>query len=159
MHHTAILALFLALAPLPAAAAGIDAIRLCADEVLRTTARTLNAFDATCRQRPLQGDLVRWPGIVCAVRQGKVRALSADGTPAVNAGRASADAKPAHEQRDRETSGAIRTLDTRRALLTQRLRETQRQVRLPEADIPRVTGCVQEGTGQALGRQGISARA
>jgi hypothetical protein len=50
-------------------------------------------------------------------------------------------------------------LDTRRALLTERLRAAQRQLRLPEADIPAVTGCVQEGTGQALGRQGISARA
>jgi|688.fasta_scaffold526677_1 hypothetical protein len=153
------LAAALLLPALPELAAGADAICLCASEVARTTGHTLSEFDATYRQRPLQSDLVRWPGVVCEVRQGKVRALSADGTPAVNAGRASADAKPACEQRDRETSGAIRTLDTRRALLTERLRAAQRQLRLPEADIPAVTGCVQEGTGQALGRQGISARA
>ena len=152
MHHTAILALFLALAPLPAAAAGIDAIRLCADEVLRTTARTLNAFDATYRQRPLQSDLVRWPGIVCEVRQGKVWALSVDGTPAVSGGWPSPEAKAAYDQLDRETSEAIRTLDTRRALLTQRLDEAGRQLRQQGADIPAVTGYVQEGIGQALGR-------
>jgi hypothetical protein len=133
-------------------AASGDAIRLCADEVLRTTGRSLNAFDATYRQRLLQGDLVRWPGIVCEVRQGKVWALSVDGAPAVSGGWPSPEAKAAYDQLDRETSEAIRTLDTRRALLAQRLDEAERQLRLPGADIPAVTGYVQEGIGQALGR-------
>jgi hypothetical protein len=133
-------------------AASGDAIRLCAEEVLRTAGRSLNAFDATYRQRLLQGDLVRWPGIVCEVRQGKVWALSVDGAPAVSGGWPSPEAKAAYDQLDRETSEAIRTLDTRRALLAQRLDEAERQLRLPGADIPVVTGYVQEGIGQALGR-------
>lgn len=146
------LAAALLLPALPALAAGADAIRLCVAEVARTTGRTVSDFDATYRQRLLQGDLVRWPGIVCEVRQGKVYALSVDGTPAVNAGWASADAKLAYEQLDRETSEAIRTLDTRRTLLAERLREAERQLRLPGADIPAVSGYVQGGIDQALGR-------
>jgi len=146
------LAAALLLPALPALAAGADAIRLCAAEVVRTTGRTVSEFDATYRQRLLQGDLVRWPGIVCEVRQGKVYALSVDGAPAVSAGWASADAKLAYDQLDRETSEAIRTLDTRRALLAERLREAERQLRLPGADIPAVTGYVQGGIDQALGR-------
>jgi hypothetical protein len=141
-----------ALPALPALAAGADAIRLCAAEVARTTGRTVSEFDATLRQRLLQGDLVRWPGIVCEVREGKVYALSVDGTPAVSAGWTSAEAKLAYEQLDRETSEAIRTLDTRRTLLAQRLAEAERQLRLPGADIPAVTGYVQGGIDQALGR-------
>ena len=81
-----LLALAVSLPPAGGQAASGDAIRLCADEVARTTGRTVNAFDATYRQRLLQGDLVRWPGIVCEVRQGKVWALSVDGTPAVSSG-------------------------------------------------------------------------
>jgi hypothetical protein len=146
------LALALSFPPDSGQAASGDAIRLCADEVLRTTGRSLNAFDATYRQRLLQGDLVRWPGIVCEVRQGKVWALSVDGAPAVSGGWPSPEAKAAYDQLDRETSEAIRTLDSRRALLAQRLDEAGRQLRLPGADIPVVTGYVQEGIGQALGR-------
>jgi hypothetical protein len=112
----------------------------------------VNAFDATYRQRLLQGDLVRWPGIVCEVRQGKVWALSVDGTPAVSGGWPSPEAKAAYDQLDRETAEAIRTLDARRALLAQRLDEAGRQLRQQGADIPAVTGYVQEGIGQALGR-------
>ena len=146
------LAAALLLPALPARAAGADAIRLCAAEVARTSGRTVSEFDATLRQRLLQGDLVRWPGIVCEVRQGKVYALSVDGTPAVSAGWTSAEAKLVYEQLDRETSEAIRTLDTRRTLLAQRLAEAERQLRLPGADIPAVTGYVQGGIDQALGR-------
>ena len=152
MIRTSCLVTVVLLTPLPAPAAGIDAIRLCAAEIARTTGRTVNAFDATYRQRLLQGDLVRWPGIVCEVRQGKVWALSVDGTPAVSGGWPSPEAKAAYDQLDRETSEAIRTLDTRRALLTQRLDEAGRQLRQQGADIPAVTGYVQEGIGQALGR-------
>jgi hypothetical protein len=147
-----LLALAFSLPPVAGQAASGDAIRLCADEIARTTGRTVNTFDATYRQRLLQGDLVRWPGIVCEVRQGKVWALSVDGTPAVSGGWPSPEAKAAYDQLDRETSEAIRTLDTRRAVLTQRLDEAGRQLRQQGADIPAVTGYVQEGIGQALGR-------
>ena len=147
-----LLALAVSLPPAGGQAASGDAIRLCADEVARTTGRTVNVFDATYRQRLLQGDLVRWPGIVCEVRQGKVWALSVDGTPAVSGGWPSPEAKAAYDQLDRETAEAIRTLDARRALLAQRLDEAGRQLRQQGADIPTVTGYVQEGIGQALGR-------
>jgi hypothetical protein len=147
-----LLALAFSLPPAGGQATSGDAIRLCADEVARTTGRTVNAFDATYRQRLLQGDLVRWPGIVCEVRQGKVWALSVDGTPAVSGGWPSPQAKAAYDQLDRETAEAIRTLDARRALLAQRLDEAGRQLRQQGADIPAVTGYVQEGIGQALGR-------
>jgi hypothetical protein len=147
-----LLALAFSLPPGAGQAASGDAIRLCADEIARTTGRTVNAFDATYRQRLLQGDLVRWPGIVCEVRQGKVWALSVDGTPAVSGGWPSPEAKAAYDQLDRETAEAIRTLDARRSLLAQRLDEAGRQLRQQGADIPAVTGYVQEGIGQALGR-------
>ena len=62
----------------------------------------------------LQGDLVRWPGIVCEVRQGKVWALSVDGAPAVSGGWPSPQAKAAYDQLDRETSEAIRAWLQRR---------------------------------------------
>lgn len=147
-----VLALALCLAPDGGQAASADAIRLCAEEVARTTGRRVSDFDAIYRQRLLQGDLVRWPGIVCEVRQDKVWALSVDGTPAVSGGWPSPQAKAAYDQLDRETSEAIRALDTRRALLAQRLDEAERQLRLPGADIPAVTGYVQDAIGQALGR-------
>jgi hypothetical protein len=111
----------------------------------------VSEFDAIYRQRLLQTDLVRWPGIVCEVKQGKVWSLSVDGAPAVTGGWPSPEAKAAYRQLDEETAEAIRTLDTRRALLAQRLAEAERQLRLPGTDIGGVTDYVRGGIGQALG--------
>ncbi len=148
--------LILLVAPLavatPAAAQSADSIRACAAEVARTSGRTVSEFDATFQQRFLQTNVVRWPGIVCEVRDASVWSLTVDGTPAVVGGWPSPEAKATFDQLDAETAEAIRTLDTRRQLLAQRLAEAEAQLRAPGADLVGTTGYVRDGIAQALGR-------
>ena len=146
------MALALALAPAIVQAGSTDSIRACMAEVSRTTGRTLNEFDAVYQQRFLQTDLVRWSGIACEVKQGRVWSLTVDGTPTVVGGWPSPEAKAAYDQLDRDTSEAIRTLDTRRQLLAQRLKDAGAQLRAPGADIPGVSAYVHDGITQAIGK-------
>jgi hypothetical protein len=152
IRKTHLAALCLLLAPAPALANSADSIRACMAEVQRTTGRAVSEFDAIYRQRLLQTDVVRWPGIVCEVKQGSVWSLKVDGANAVVGGWPSPQAKAAFDELDRATTEAIRTLETRRQLLTQRLSEAEAQLKQPAADIPAVTGYVTEGIERALGR-------
>jgi hypothetical protein len=138
--------------PMPAAAQSADSIRACAAEVARTTGRTVSEFDATFQQRFLQTNVVRWPGIVCEVRDSAVWSLTVDGAVTVVGGWPSPEAKATFDQLDAETAEAIRTLDTRRQLLAQRLSEAEAQLRAPGADLVGATGYVRDGIAQALGR-------
>jgi hypothetical protein len=154
MTRTALTALALALAVVPAAgrAGSADSIRACAAEVQRTTGQRVNEFDAAFQQRILQTDIVRWPSIVCEVKNGAVWSLTVNGAAAVVGGWPSPEAKAAYDQLDAETADAVRTLETRRQLLAQRLTEAEAQLRMPGADIVGATGYVRDGIAQALGR-------
>ncbi|QLQ18585.1 MAG: hypothetical protein HZT43_07805 [Exiguobacterium profundum] len=69
-----------------AAAANTVAINACIAAVQEQTGRSLSEFDATYRQKFLQPDIVRWPGVECTVMDGKVRDLKVDGQAVVVAG-------------------------------------------------------------------------
>jgi hypothetical protein len=146
------LAVIAVMAPATAHAAAIDSIRACAAEVQRSTGRAVNEFDAQFQQRFLQTSLVRWPGIVCEVRGTQIWSLTIDGVAEVVSGWPSVDAKLAYDQLDAATAEAIRTLETRKQLLSQRLREAEAALRTPGADIVGVEGYVRDGIGQAIGQ-------
>jgi hypothetical protein len=128
-----LLSLLIGLAASPALASDTDNIRACIAALQTSTGRVVDEFDATYQRRLLQTNVARWPGVVCEVADGRVWKLSVDGTAVMADGWASAEARAAFDQLDRETAEAIRTLETRKQLLVQRLKEDEAALRRPRS--------------------------
>ena len=135
-----------------AAGANTVAINACIAAVQEQTGRTLSEFDATYRQKFLQPDIVRWPGVECTVMDGKVRDLKVDGQAVVVAGWPSPEAKRSFQELAAETQEAIQLLQTRQGLLQQRLIEAEAALRPPGADTAAVKARVRDGIAEATGR-------
>ncbi len=133
------------------AVANTVAINACIAAVQERTGRSLSEFDATYRQKLLQPDIVRWPGVECTVMDGKVRDLKIDGQAVVVAGWPSPEAKRAFQQLAAETQDAIQLLQTRQGLLQQRLIEAEAALRQPGSDPDAVSARVRQGITEATG--------
>jgi hypothetical protein len=152
MRPLAPLAVLLSLALAPAAHANARAIAECQAAVEARTGQRPNEFDATYRQRLLQPDTVRWPGIECEVMDGKVKNLKIDGAAVIVSGWPSPEAKRTYDQLAAETNDAVRLLETRRDLLRQRLAEAEARLKARGSNPDEVAAFVRDGITQAVGK-------
>ena len=145
------LAVIAVLAPSTSGASEEGNIRACIDAIDAYSGKNVDEFDVRYDGRILGFSTASWPGVACEVSMDTVFNLTIDGKQYVVDQFSGVEAKKTFEMLSAETDEAIAILESRISSLKRRIDKTEKDLKIPNADISASSAYIMEGILKATG--------
>ena len=132
------------------AQASADNLGACVSAVKDFANKSVDEFDAEYEDNFLSNDVAKWEGVSCEVKLESVQQLTVDGQKLIVDGFAGEEAKAANSQLAKDTERAIAKLESRIALLEQRMEKARTELKSPNPEIENISSYIQSGIEKAL---------